>query len=238
MEKLFFVFLALLGFLLFYFLLQRRFLLSKQKRRINTYVFPKSIKSKLVEKYSNLSEQQVGLIIYGLREYFHLCHSAGNKMVSMPSQAVDSAWHEFILFTKKYETFCDKAFGRFLHHVPAEAMTSPTIAQKGIKTAWKICCTRENIQPKSSHRLPLLFALDALLDVSDGFKYSLNCLENENNHFCAAHIGCSSGVGVDAREDVVVGLPGVVVVAEEAAVVVNRGETPPFWLYNQAYNYD
>ena len=96
----------------------------------------------------------------GLREYFHLCNIAGKRMVSMPSQAVDLAWHEFILFTKQYETFCTNAFGRFLHHTPAEAMTSPTVAQTGIKTAWRISCYREKMQPKSATRLPMLFAMD------------------------------------------------------------------------------
>jgi hypothetical protein len=39
----------------------------------------------------------------------------------MPSQAVDTAWHEFILLTKNYADFCEKAFGKFLHHTPHSA---------------------------------------------------------------------------------------------------------------------
>ena len=85
--------------------------------------------------------------------------------MSMPSQAVDVAWHEFILFTRKYEYFCGKALGRFLHHPPAEAMRSPTSAQAGIKTAWRLSCLREGMQPRAAHRLPLLFAIDAQLRV-------------------------------------------------------------------------
>ncbi len=82
----------------------------------------------------------------------------------MPSQAVDTVWHEFILFTKKYDQFCHDTFGRFLHHTHAEAMISPTSAQVGIKLAWALSCSREGIRPSSADRLPLLFALDQQLD--------------------------------------------------------------------------
>jgi hypothetical protein len=36
----------------------------------------------------------------------------------MPSYAVDEAWHGFILCTARYSAFCDRAYGRFLHHHP------------------------------------------------------------------------------------------------------------------------
>ena len=70
----------------------------------------------------------------------------------MPSQIVDDAWHEFILFTREYEVFCEKAYGYFLHHTPAESMSNPTTAQSGIQLAWKLSCRLEQInvdQPKN-----------------------------------------------------------------------------------------
>ena len=172
-----------------------KYIISKRTELIDTFKFPSTIAEKVIEKYPHLTEQQASQVIVGLREYFHLCNTAGKRMVSMPSQVVDIAWHEFILFTRKYEHFCGKAIGRFLHHTPAEAMKSPTMAQSGIKTAWKVSCYRENIKPKSAHKLPLLFAIDAKLEIPDGFKYSLNCSDPESNTYCAAHIGCSSGCG-------------------------------------------
>ncbi len=102
-------------------------------------------------------------MLQGLREYFLLCHRAGQRMVAMPSQAVDVVWHEFILFTRAYQGFCRRALGRFLHHVPAEAMRTPTDAQDGIKRAWRLACHREGLDPKTPERLPLIFALDAML---------------------------------------------------------------------------
>ena len=35
----------------------------------------------------------------------------------MPSQVTDDLWHEFILYTRNYEDFCRRAFGRF-RYVP------------------------------------------------------------------------------------------------------------------------
>jgi len=194
MEKLIpILFFAIVGFVLYR--AYRKSVISKREELIDTFRFPSSILEKIKEKYPDLTDQQATQVMDGLREYFHLCNIAGRRMVSMPSQAVDVAWHEFILFTRKYEHFCSKALGRFLHHTPAEAMSSPTKAQDGIKTAWKISCFREGIQPKSPHRLPLLFEIDSKLNIPDGFKYSLNCKTPGNSDYCAGHIGCGSGCG-------------------------------------------
>ncbi|MDC3952169.1 hypothetical protein KGZ13_33865, partial [Pseudomonas aeruginosa] len=39
-------------------------------------------------------------VLGGLREYLLLCRAAGKRMVAMPSQVVDVAWHELILHTR------------------------------------------------------------------------------------------------------------------------------------------
>jgi hypothetical protein len=137
---------------------------------------------------------QVAKVIKGLHSYFHVSSQAGRRMVSMPSQVVDVAWHECILFTHDYQAFCRKALGRFLHHVPAEAMHSPTVAQQGIKHVWRLSCLLEGISPQSPDRLPLLFALDAELEFPDEFRYSLDCTKggHRGNSFCGSHVGCSS----------------------------------------------
>jgi hypothetical protein len=119
----------------------------------------------------------------------------------MPSQVVDVAWHEFILFTREYRAFCQRGLGRFLHHVPAEAMRAPTDAQEGIRRAWYFACRDERLAPRQAYRLPLLFALDAELGIADGFRYSLDCLSGAaiagtgGSSYCGSHIGCSGGCG-------------------------------------------
>lgn len=137
----------------------------------------------------------------GLKDYFYLIHISNNESVAMPSQVVDVAWHEFILFTREYANFCSKAFGRFIHHTPAEAMKSQVEAQIGIKRAWELSCNREKINHFNPKRLPLIFALDSRLNIQDGFSYALNCMSplsntadniKSNKSYCAGHISISA----------------------------------------------
>ncbi len=175
---------------------------SRQLAFIAHYEFPSSLSGKISKHYPHLTQHDIGLVFNALRDYFHICNQAKNKMVSMPSQVVDVAWHEFILFTRHYQHFCNNALGRFLHHTPTEAMTSPTLAQNGIKCAWRLACAKENINPQTPVQLPLLFAIDDQLNISDGFKYSLNCQDKSSPNFgsdyCASHIGCTSDCAGDS----------------------------------------
>jgi len=177
---------------------------NTKKRRlafIENYTFPQRVEESVQKAYPHLSEKDVKMVIEGLREYFAVACLADGKMVSMPSQVVDVAWHEFLLFTRRYQKFCQKAFGRYFHHHPVEAMKSKTVAQEGIKRTWKLACRRENISPTTPHKLPLLFAIDGTLKISDGFLYQLNCQKQLANSatgcggYCASHIGCSGEVG-------------------------------------------
>ena len=131
-----------------------------------------------------------------------MCNVGKRNMVAMPSQVVDDAWHEFILFTRAYKSFCKKSLGRFLHHTPTEAMKTPTLAQEGIKRAWRLACAKEHISPSSPTRLPLIFAIDAMLNIPNGFTYTLNCQDRRSpayaDGYCAGHIGCSSGCAGDS----------------------------------------
>lgn len=170
----------------------RRKQIAQREEKIDEYTFPPAIIEKLQKKHPDLRKDQTKLVLDALREYFHICNIAGRRMVSMPSQVVDDAWHEFILFTKNYDHFCRTCLGRFLHHTPAEAMSSPTKAQQGIKTAWRIACFRAGISQNKPSSLPLLFGIDALLNIKDGFNYSLDC-EKTGRDYCASHIGCGSG---------------------------------------------
>lgn len=152
-----------------------------------------------------MNEDQVHLIFRALRDYFWMCNKGKRRMVAMPSQVVDDAWHEFILFTRSYKAFCNKALGRFLHHTPTEAMSTPTLAQEGIKRAWRLACAKELINPANPTRLPLIFAIDSMLNIPNGFTYTLNCQDKNSpayvEGYCAGHIGCSAGCAGDAAVD-------------------------------------
>ena len=59
-------------------------------------------------------------IALGLRQWLRCAGAAlaDDQVIGMPSHAVDEAWHGLILCTARYATFCDAAYGRFLHHHP------------------------------------------------------------------------------------------------------------------------
>lgn len=44
-----------------------------------------------------------------------------NRGGVVPTPLADVFWHEFILFTAAYADFCQKHFGRFIHHQPHTA---------------------------------------------------------------------------------------------------------------------
>jgi hypothetical protein len=190
------------------FLIYQKVLATKRSSFISAYKFPSSIKNKVAKVYPHLTSPELEQVIRGLRDYFHLISLSQRKTVAMPSQVVDVAWHEFILFTREYSKFCSKSLGRFLHHTPAESMKSNIEAQSSIKRAWRIACHREKINPFAPKRLPVIFALDARLKIEDGFHYELDCMKSKSaasggdtsGGYCGSHIGCSSGCAGSAGD--------------------------------------
>lgn len=181
--------------------LWRKWALQGRSAYIERYPYQRFLDKRLAARRPELSAEQRAEVFAGLNDYFRLCRRAGRRMVAMPSQAVDDAWHEFILFTRQYDQFCRRAFGRFLHHTPAEAMSSPTQASDGLKRAWRLACAQEKIDPKKPERLPRLFALDASLGIAGGFVYQLDCMaarSTAGSGYCASDIGCSSGCSGDS----------------------------------------
>lgn len=195
----FFLALALIGFVVY--LLYRRWLNSSRQQFLDRFELPVGVMERFKLKRPELSGDQLALVQQGLQQYFRLCVAARGRFVSMPSQVVDELWHEFILFTRLYQKFCERALGKYLHHTPAEAMPTPNTATEGIRRAWRLACRQEKINPKKPKRLPLLFALDAQLGIVGGFVYALNCNDaatSSSGAFCASDIGggCgSSGCG-------------------------------------------
>lgn len=178
---------------------------GRRMRFIDEYAYPKGIRERVRKRYPHLTDEQLDRVMRGLTEWFHLHREAGRVTLSMPSQVVDAAWHEFILFTAGYRQFCRRALGRFLNHTPAEAMRTPTDAQDGLRRTWRRACQRSGIEPGAPTRLPLLFALDAELGIPDGFRYTLDCRAGlaqgaGSAPYCATDItagGCASGCSGD-----------------------------------------
>ena len=143
---------------------------------ISGYTFPPGLLDKLARKRPELDAPARQRVEQALRQYFLIYLRGGFKFVSMPSQVVDDLWHEFILYTRNYQQFCQKAFGRFFHHTPAVVLSPKARSSNaGLRRVWWLACQEEGIDPRKPDRLPLLFALDAEFKLADGFFYAADC---------------------------------------------------------------
>jgi hypothetical protein len=182
-------------------LVQWRWSRSSALRVIRQHPFPDFLRQKLRDAHPQLDDAAALQVERGLRQFFGANAQADGQFVAMPSKVVDALWHEFILYTRGYEAFCRRAFGRLLHHTPAEAL--PAIAlgrqrlqrREGLRRAWVGACRDEGIDPRRPDRLPLLFALDASLGIAGGYVYALDCslpgVDRSSTH-CAGEFGSSS----------------------------------------------
>ena len=170
--KLEILFVVLLIVFIWFYLRQTKH--KRQLRFIQNYKIPKPIIDRFKEKHPKLSNEDVILVNKALIDYFYICNMAHGKMVSMPTRVADDLWHEFLLFSANWEQFSKKAFGRLLHHIPKEAMVEKYSNSDGMKRAWQLICIKENIHPKHPDRMPLLFAIDSILEIENGITYSLN----------------------------------------------------------------
>jgi hypothetical protein len=197
-------YLFILAIVVIVILLYRKWAGYSRRRFLERFTLPSAVLERARAKLPPLSSEQEQKLLQGLLQYFQLCVEARGKFVSMPSQAVDVVWHEFILFTRLYEQFCRRALGQYLHHTPAEAMPTRSTATDGIRRAWRLSCKLEGINSKKPQRLPLLFALDAELGIAGGFIYALDCkdaMASASGAYCASDIGgCGGSSGGDASD--------------------------------------
>ncbi|MDA7950021.1 MAG: hypothetical protein MPJ24_00905 [Pirellulaceae bacterium] len=173
------------------------YLREKKTNFLKNYRFPSGLLQKFSKIYPQYNEQQLCYIFETLKHFFLICDRVDSAPVAMPSKVVDQAWHEFILFTREYQLFCEKGFGRFQHHTPSEGMAKPRRAQETLQRTWAYSCRLHSINPILPTRLPPLFSIDTDLDVEGGYFYSLtendeatSDQEHQKNRFSAINIRC------------------------------------------------
>jgi len=171
----------------------RRLQHNTRLQYVQNYRFHPGVVKRFREKHPQLDDREVKEVIGGLKDYFRLHHLAKKSFMAMPSQVVDDLWHEFILFTKQYQTFSNRSLGRYLHHLPTEAMTEKLDSSAALKLTWHHACKLEKIDPMRPERLPRLFDLDQRYKITNGFYYTKNCHGNKDLGFCGSHMGCASG---------------------------------------------
>ncbi len=140
-------------------------------RLVREAPLPRFLRQKLLATYPHLTLRDAELVERGLRQFFIAYQRSHKKFVAMPSQVVDSMWHEFILHTSAYREWCDLVIGRFIDHVPAEVLGRKASTNDGLRRAWFWACRDESINPRQPSRLPLLLALDAKFHIPGGFAY-------------------------------------------------------------------
>ena len=179
----------------------------KRQAHIRSFEFPPGLFDQLRKQHPELTLKECQLVAQGLRQFFMTYLRSGRKPVSMPSQVADDLWHAFILYTKNYQAFCQRAFGRFLHHTPAIVLGGAAAGNVGLRRCWWHACREENINPRMPTRLPLLFALDAKLKIPNGFRYVADCAsvrrqDQPSGGNGAVHCGGDfSSSGVDGSTD-------------------------------------
>lgn len=170
---------------------------------IRGYQWPRGLYTNVLKKYPTLTRKELALVSRGLRQFFLAYLKGRCRFVSMPSKIADEMWHEFILYTREYESFCRRAFGNFLHHTPAVVLGPDRQGNEGLRRVWAWSCRDENIDLRNPTRLPILFALDAKLNIPDGFRYQPDCEDVKRR----SPAGCGSGGPVHCAGDL--SRPGV-----------------------------
>ncbi len=170
-------------------------LASLRRQFIRDARLPNYLAGKLRETYPQINAAESELVLRGLRQFFMAHARSGRMFVAMPSKAVDTAWHEFILHTRGYAQWCDAAFGKLLHHTPAEVLGKSPQRNDGLRRSWFWACKEESIDPRAPTRLPLLFAIDKKLAIAGGFQYVPDCKSIQASSGSDAHCGTDFGSG-------------------------------------------
>jgi len=127
-----------------------------RRRFIESYEFSPALRAKLVAELGDTHAADIALD--GLRSWYLASLYADNALIGMPSKAVDEAWHEMILMTREYTFFCDRAFGRYLHHNPDSTLS---VSMDEILA--------ETLAIVDAHELPMvLFTADEDAGLQDG----------------------------------------------------------------------
>ena len=168
---------------------------SQRRQFVREARLPTFLADKLMARYPQLTRREAELVLHGLRQFFLSHLRSGFKFVAMPSRVVDEAWHEFILHTRGYQAWCDSAFGKLMHHTPAEVLGRDPKRNDGLRRTWYWACKEESIDPRQPSRLPLLFALDKKLGIAGGFSYLPDCRDIDRQSGSDVHCGTSFGDG-------------------------------------------
>ncbi|WP_170113404.1 hypothetical protein [Ahniella affigens] len=139
----------------------------EQERRtfVQNYAFPRSLWTAVLHQHPDLADQHWPTLEAGLRQYFMIWIDTKPKPTGVPSRALASLWAAFAA-DPSYPAFCHRAFGQMLTPLPAYAGRSPEVAHE-LRRSWRSACHQEGYSALQTHRVPVLFALDQVLGLTD-----------------------------------------------------------------------
>lgn len=79
----------------------------------------------VIERYQKdfgISSNDAALLFSDVKRFLWLAAIEG---VVAPPPKIDDGWHTFIIFTLDYQNFCERYFGRFMHHRPSRPTDKP-----------------------------------------------------------------------------------------------------------------
>lgn len=165
----------------------KKFRWKSAQKYIERYDFPQEVVRKWKAHYPTISNEQTKKGMLALKQFFLII--AHSKIINgkspkegfdMPSIVVDKLWHEFILSSQEYTRFCNHAYGSYLHHQQHSEPKYKDLRDKnispGLLNTYK-ASTDMNIGMIAVGTLPLIFALDQIVDSANGFHYDLTNME-------------------------------------------------------------
>ena len=83
---------------------------------VMAYSNPRVLKRYVLD--NNVDEAEAQRRFDGLKQFLVVCATTPGYKVT--SDAIDSMWHTFLLFTRDYREFCTRYLGKFINHEPFE----------------------------------------------------------------------------------------------------------------------
>lgn len=174
----------------FSFIIMFPLLRKARLKYIENYRFPSIVTKKFMEEYPKLSLEDIKQVETGLKQFFMLyalCQEGKKPKHGflMPSRLVDELWHNFMLDSANYAKFCNHVFGGMFHHKPGPDNGGNKKLHLEKKFSKELTNTYEYLKDLKNYTtvatigtVPVLFALDSLCQIPDGFYYDAQVMNN------------------------------------------------------------
>jgi len=167
----------------------------RQLRFLQQYRLDAAYRKAIWRDHPYLNDASLAQAEEALRQFFIMHWLAPRAQLQMPSRLADALWHAFILDTRRYQQFCQRAFGHMLHHLPAQASSAGASLDRAsqMQPSWNAAMhTRRYMVGALLGGIPLLFALDAAAAIEDGWHYPPELLDQWAAAFAQASAAASS----------------------------------------------